>query len=486
MLFRSSFFLVPKIISNLSAAAYGFINLSNDFVNYASLITVALNSIAGRYITLAIHKNKYKEANKYFNSVIISNIIMSVILVLPMTLFVIFIDTFLNIPIDLVTDIRILFIIVFTNFILSLLTSVFSSTTFVTNKLYLSSMASIASQLTRCFVLLILFSLFNTNVWFVGIASLVSIIIVTVANYFFTKKLLPKIKINLKEFDLSCVIEMFKNGIWNSVNKLSGILQTGLDLLLSNIFINAAAMGIIALPRTITSIIFSMFGSISSIFNPNIMQAYAKNDMDSIKKQLNFAIKFNATLSNACIATFIILGLNFFKLWVPSQDANFLYFLGIISMCSLTLSIPIEPVYCVHISANQIKKPAIVGLILSCITIALVILGVSITNDEILKIVIIYGTSTLTDLFRIAVFIPQYTAKVMGENKFFLYPYMLKNVIIVVLTSLIGIYFRKSLIITNWFTFFFIATIIGIILILFIFLLNFNSSEKNEFYKLIT
>ena len=55
-----SFFLVPHIIESLNATAYGFINLSNDFVNYASLITVALNSIAGRYITIAIHK-KQKE-----------------------------------------------------------------------------------------------------------------------------------------------------------------------------------------------------------------------------------------------------------------------------------------------------------------------------------------------------------------------------------------------------------------------------------------
>ena len=90
-----SFFLVPHIIESLNATAYGFINLSNDFVNYASLITVALNSIAGRYITIAIHKKQKEEANIYYNSVIIANIILSVIIFIPLMIFTLFIDKFL-------------------------------------------------------------------------------------------------------------------------------------------------------------------------------------------------------------------------------------------------------------------------------------------------------------------------------------------------------------------------------------------------------
>ena len=96
-----SFFLVPHITSSLNASAYAYISLSNDFINYASLITVALNSIAGRYITLAIHKKQNKEANIYYNSVIVANIIMASILLIPMTLFVIFMDSLINIPANL-------------------------------------------------------------------------------------------------------------------------------------------------------------------------------------------------------------------------------------------------------------------------------------------------------------------------------------------------------------------------------------------------
>jgi len=49
-----SFFLAPFIINKLGRESYGFIGLINNFVSYASIVTIALNSMADRYITLKI------------------------------------------------------------------------------------------------------------------------------------------------------------------------------------------------------------------------------------------------------------------------------------------------------------------------------------------------------------------------------------------------------------------------------------------------
>ena len=51
-----SFFLTPYIVSRLGAAAYGFLGLSNNIIGYTSLITVALNSMAGRFVSIHYHK----------------------------------------------------------------------------------------------------------------------------------------------------------------------------------------------------------------------------------------------------------------------------------------------------------------------------------------------------------------------------------------------------------------------------------------------
>ena len=65
-----SFFLTPYITKNIGVEAYGFVSLGTQFINYASLVTIALNSMAGRFITIEIHKKNWESANKYFNSVL--------------------------------------------------------------------------------------------------------------------------------------------------------------------------------------------------------------------------------------------------------------------------------------------------------------------------------------------------------------------------------------------------------------------------------
>ena len=76
--FGISFFLSPYIISNVGKEALGFVSLANDFVNYIALFTIALNSMASRFITIKIHKNELEDASYYFNSLFVGFTIASV------------------------------------------------------------------------------------------------------------------------------------------------------------------------------------------------------------------------------------------------------------------------------------------------------------------------------------------------------------------------------------------------------------------------
>ena len=72
-----SFFLSPFIVRNVGVDAYGFIGLANNFISYATLITVAINSLSGRFVTVKIYENDMESANKYFSSVFIANTILA-------------------------------------------------------------------------------------------------------------------------------------------------------------------------------------------------------------------------------------------------------------------------------------------------------------------------------------------------------------------------------------------------------------------------
>ena len=103
-----SFGLSRYVVEKIGADAYGFVSLANDFTGYAEILTVALNSMASRFITVSIHREDYESADKYFTSVIFSNIFLALALTVPFTLIVLFLDRIVNVSNDLLSDVRVL------------------------------------------------------------------------------------------------------------------------------------------------------------------------------------------------------------------------------------------------------------------------------------------------------------------------------------------------------------------------------------------
>lgn len=190
-----SFFLTPYVTENVGVEAYGFISLANNFVNYASLLTIALNSMAGRYITIYIHQDNIEEANKYFTSIFAANAFLSLILLIPSIICVIFLDKFISIPTFITNDVKILFLLVFINFFIGIMNSVFSVSTYAANRLDISSLRNLESNIIRVVFLILFFSFLGTSVSFIGVATCISSLYVLIFNIIYTKKLLPNIKI---------------------------------------------------------------------------------------------------------------------------------------------------------------------------------------------------------------------------------------------------------------------------------------------------
>ena len=95
-------------------------------ISYVSIITLALTSMSGRYITISIHEKNYKKANTYFNSVLIASIILGIIIIIISFMFIFNLDMFLNVPSGIETDVKLLFILLIGNFYSGLIGTSFS------------------------------------------------------------------------------------------------------------------------------------------------------------------------------------------------------------------------------------------------------------------------------------------------------------------------------------------------------------------------
>ena len=111
-----NFFLTPYILRVLGDEAYGFLALANSLVNYGFILTLVINSVASRFIASSYHKGNFARASKFYSSVIVANLIFSLIVALVSFVFLIKIQSVINISQALLSDVRATMAIYFINF----------------------------------------------------------------------------------------------------------------------------------------------------------------------------------------------------------------------------------------------------------------------------------------------------------------------------------------------------------------------------------
>ena len=139
-----NFFLTPFLVKELGTEAYGFIGLANNFVQYATIITAALNSISGRFISIEYHKGNVEKASKFFSSVFVANLFLAFVMLAGSAIFTCFLDSVLDVPADIVTSVKITFALTFLTYVASIITAIFTTAAFVKNRLDINSVRDIA------------------------------------------------------------------------------------------------------------------------------------------------------------------------------------------------------------------------------------------------------------------------------------------------------------------------------------------------------
>lgn len=480
-----SFFLTPYIVNHIGVEANGFVGLANNFVEYAQLITVALNSMAGRFITIKLHQKNVEEANKYFTSVFFANLFLAIILTIIFSIVIVFLGSILNISANLVVDIKILWALIFANFIVSLFSSIFSVSTFVANRLDMTAVSNIRGIIIKAVILVVCYTFFKPFTFYVGVAMLALGINNLVSHIIYKKKLVPNLKISKKNFDFKYVKELISSGIWNSVSKLSSILSSGLDLLITNIFVSSVAMGVMNLSKTISNIVLSLFGTLASIFAPQLTISYAEGDVISMKKQLISSIKLMGLFAAIPIAILVGYGLEFYKLWVPTQNAVLLEILTIITCLNLIFALPLEPLYNIFTVKNKIKTSSIALISFSICSILTVFVGLNFINNEDAKIIYIVAVGAFYNVVRLLTFLPIYGAKCLDFKISTFYPAILKNVISVVVLVIVAFGINYILHINTWIKMIVACILLGIIGLIVNMFILFTKQERKDNINLL-
>lgn len=461
--FVISFYISPKIVSSVGAAAYGFIGLANDFVTYASIVATVFNSVAARFIANSFYKKDFEQANKYFNSLIVANIVISGVLGLAGMLLVPNLDKVLVVPAEIVFDVKLTFALIFLSYIISLITAVFTTSTFVSNRTDIQGVRNIIQYIVRFAFIIVFLNFVAVHIYWIAAATLIATVVVAILNVKLTKKLTPELSIDLKYARKDSAFELAKAGCWMALTNISVILIRGLDLTVANLMVGDYEMGLLSISRTMPNNITAIIGTLAPIFTPVFIMYYSKNDMQGLVRAVKKSIKTMALILFVPVSGFIVFSYDFYALWQRSlshQELMIVTLLSVYTVIQAYFNATTATMAQLSVVANKLKLPVFVSLGCGILSIGVELLLLKTTDLGLYAIVI---PTTIIMILRYVLFNSIYAAWCLEQPKKIFFADAIKTwlTIPVLIAIMWGI--RTLLPIDSWFDLIVDATICAVV-----------------------
>ena len=480
--FLISFFLTPYITNELGVEAYGFVTLAKTFTQYATIITIALNSYAGRYVTISYHKNNLEKAQEYMSSVFYGDVAISAIIMTVAFAFILVLEAFLNISAELVASVKLLFLFVFLSFVITTVGTSFTAVAYAKNRLDIVGLFRGLSYVVEIVFYIIVFRFVKPAVWQVGVAIFLAQTVVVLGNLYVYKKYTPEIKIKHKYVSINAIKTLVVNGVWNSINSLGNTLNSGLDLMATNLWLSELAMGQISITKTISGIFMSFNQLLAQPFQPLFLKSYSDGDKQKLVSELKLSMKVSGLFSSVAFAGFFALGKCFYTLWIPGQDIDLIYGLTVVTMLALVVEGPIHPLYYIYTLTVKNKIPCIITVIGGVLNVCSMAVLIKYSSLGIYSIVL---TTTVIMTFINTVTNPIYMTHCLKVKWYTFYPALIKSFLSCACMSVACLYISGMINPKTWVEFAFSAIICGIVGCITHLIIVFSKSEKSMLLVMI-
>ena len=241
------------------------------------------------------------------------------------------------------------------------------------------------------------------------------------------------------------------------------MLLTGLDLLIANIFISGEAMGILSIAKTVPSAIQSLVVLIASVFTPSFTILYAQNKIGQMINETKTAMKIQALIMTVPIVGFIVLGTDFYRLWLPNKSEQEIMQISILSLLTVLpwlLNAYVECLYSHNAITNKVKGSVLVTIVLGILSTVIVIVLLKYTN---LGVYAIAGVSSVIITLRILIFVPLYAAYVLKLDWRTYYPTIIKGILSFMVTLLLFMFIKQYSSVESWVELIWVAMKCGLI-----------------------
>lgn len=401
-----SFLFLPYVINSLGKDVYSFYPLSNNIVSYLMLVSLTLNSMVRRHISVAISSGNIRMAIEYYSTCIVGNMLFGMMVSIASVIFVLNIEHVFDIPVNMVKDVSLLMTFMLLGFVIRLPDHALSSAPFVKERLDLVAYGDLASSIIKLASFSVLFFLFPPKVFYLGLATVVVSAFTMAYLSKLSDYLLPDLKLSISFFRFSILKNLVFSGTWNALSSAGTVFLSSSALIIINLVGLSEKAGDYAIAMFFPTFLTGIISVVCSVFTPRSLNAYSNGDQDKFINEIVFSQKVVAILMVPIVFTIIIMCGEFFKIWIEKEYNSNIVILSRILLASFIVQSSVWTLTNVSLAKDKLRSPALSLLILSAINIFVAVILVMLTEN----VIVIALSSCLTAIIFYGFVITKYNA----------------------------------------------------------------------------
>lgn len=445
-----NFLLVPFIVDCLGSTAYGFYSISNDFVTYANIVTVALNYMGCRYIAYSYHRNEKDNANQFFSSLFYGDIFLGIALTFLSVILVVYINKVINVPDDLLLDVKITFLLTFGAFIIQVIANAFTAGIYVRDRMDLHAVKNMCYVFIRAAAILLLYRFFRPRIYYVSLAVVFGVIFSVVFDIVCTKRMLPEIKISRNYYDTRCIRKLLSSGGWYSFVSMGTVLSKGVDLLIANQMVDSYHMGLLAVSKTCTAAFGQLKMAITNVFQPRMLKIYATESKDMFLYKVKQFMQLTNALLYVPLAGLTVFSWDFYQLWLPSYTDEELKLITVLTMWGILTSVMSVVIGCLpelYAIVNRLKIPTLANFFENVLAFGLTLLLLRLTSGN--AVIIVSVSAVINVVYQFCFSIP-YAAILLERSVWTFFPTIWKGLASYGVLNVVFLFVRSLFPVTTW------------------------------------
>jgi membrane protein EpsK len=334
---------------------------------------MALNSAVARFMTMALDRQDYAEANRIFNTSFWGAAAILMLLFAPCLWFSFHPARFFNMPADREQDFVWLFLSALGVFFLSTLSNPFSITSYCRNRLDLSNAVSILNTVVRISIIVLLFSFSTPRVWHVGVALLAAAGASAIGAFAVSRHLTPMLELRLSWFSLAALRKMTGMGSWIVINTIGALLYLSIDLVLANRMFGSEATGRYGAVMIWSTFLRTFAGVVAGVFGPTIIMLYSRNDVAGLAVYSRQAMKFLGLVMAIPIGLICGLSKPLLLLWLGADYVGLAPLMSLMTF-HLCVNLAVLPLLNIQVATNHVRVPGILTCVMGVLNLGLAVL----------------------------------------------------------------------------------------------------------------